>query len=275
MFNELSTNPLSKDKYEANTKVTEFVKTLGTARKNGFDKIRSEFSAFQIKLSPDYSLRDWLNDSSVSKELKDFLFGTIVTPFINEDDEDIGDNYIESYYYFENDDKTKVECLGLTAAFLYDTLSISFNSDPIWRNNQLSIIVHQDETTTQEQVSNVFSKDCFEKEIISKFVENLGEVSLQETELLPNEKSITLFGDHHGKNDLQDLCDKLKNSPYVIEMRSTNFGGNSFIRKIRKDGTIDVVIMKRDERFALWIQTTGRNYRETKMIAENLEERYS
>lgn len=274
MFNELSVNPLSKDKYEAITKVTEFVNTISAARRSGFDKIRSEFSPFEIKLSPNYSLRDWLNDNSVSRDLKNFLFGTIVTPFINEDDESIGDNYVEANYYFENNDKTEVECLGLAAAFLYETLSISFNSDPIWRNNQLPIIIRQDETITHEQVYNVFSKDCFEEEIISKFVEGLGEIELLETELKPEDKKIHL-ADHHGKDDLRNLCNRIKDSVYVIEMRSTNWGGKKFIRKIHKDGVIEIVLVNSDREYALWVQTTGKNYRETKNISEYLEERYS
>jgi hypothetical protein len=82
MFNELSINLPSKDKYDANLKVIEFVKTFSAARRNGFKRIRSEYHPFNINLSLDYSLRDWFFDSTVSKDYKDILFGTIITPFI-------------------------------------------------------------------------------------------------------------------------------------------------------------------------------------------------
>ncbi len=158
---------------------------------------------------------------------------------------------------------------------MQETLSISLNSSTLWKQNSLPIINEVEEVATTIQVNNVFSKDCFDVQLISDFVENLGDVVLEETNINASEKTITLFGDHHGKEYLQPLADKLVKSPYVVEIKSTGFGGNSFIRKIFDNGVIEIVVMKRDERFALWVQTTGRNYRETAAIAQNLKERYS
>ena len=274
MFNELSIELKSKDKYEANERMIEFAKTVTAAYRNGFRKIRSDVLPYEIMIAQNYSLRNWLNDNSVPIEFKNLLFGVFSTPFINEEDENIEDAYIEADYYFQYDDKTEAKCLGLTAAFLYETLSISLNSDSIWSNNQLPIIIRQDEIITHEQVYNVFSKNCFEEEIISKFVEGLGEVNLQETEIEPEDKKIHL-ADHHGKNELSKLCKRIRNSPYVVEMRSTNWGGKNFIRKKHKNGVIEIVLIDSEKEYALWVQTTGRNYRETEVIAKKIEERYS
>ena len=208
------------------------------------------------------------------KDYQDILFGNINQPFINEEDEEVEDKYILSNFHYDKNG-TKQECLGLSAAFFYDTLSISLNSSNLWCINSISIINDIDGVLTTEQVNNVFSKACYDIKSISAFVENLGDVELEETAIEPNEKSITLFGDHHGKKYLQALADKLVNSPYVVEIKSTNFGGNSFIRKVHSNGVLEIVVMKSDDRFALWVQTTGRNYRETEAIAENLKERYS
>lgn len=277
MFNELSIEPLSNNIYEGRDKAKQFALTMASARKNGFSRIRSHHHKADISLSEEYSLQDYLFDKTLPNEhrtYKDILLGTLVLPFIKDEDELIVEAYIESNLHF-NYNGVEQDCLGLSAAFFYETLSISFGIVPVWQNNSLTITNVLNGNSVNEQVNNVFSAACFGVLAISDFVENLGEVDLQETDIIPNEKNIILFGDHHGKKYLKALSDKLKNSPYVIEMRSTDFGGNSFIRKINSDGVIEVVVMKSDERFALWVKTTGGNYRETKAIAENLRERYS
>lgn len=74
---------------------------------------------------------------------------------------------------------------------------------------------------------------------------------------------------------MNELCDKLELSPYVEEMRSTNWGGTKFIRKTTKEGFIEIVLYKTQRKFALLVKTTGRNKRETDAIAEILNEKYS
>ncbi|MGQ3087852.1 hypothetical protein, partial [Flavobacterium sp.] len=87
------------------------------------------------------------------------------------------------------------------------------------------------------------------------------------------EKKIHL-ADHHGKKELQDFCDRIKNSPYVVEMRSTDWGGKNFIRKIHSNGIIEIVLHKTDRQYALQVQTTGSNEQQTTLIAEMLKQRY-
>ena len=278
MYNELSVYPSVTSKHEALEKIKKFALTFSEARKKGFARIRSNITYSDIKPTESYSLQDFLYDKTLPnkefKNYKDILFGSIIQPFINDDDDEVVDAYIQSNFHFEIDGNQH-ECLGLTAAFFYETLSISFGLHPTWENSILSITNVVDGVSKKEQVYNVYSNDCFQTQLISKFVENSGQLVLQITSLEPNQKSITLFGDHHGKKYLQALADKLVNSPYVIEIKSTNFGGNSFIRKVYPDGILEIVILSRDERFALWVKTTGRNFRETKAIAQILREKYS
>lgn len=271
MFNELSVEPLSDTRHEAMDKVKQFAKTMAVAQKKGFGRIRSHLHQSGIVLAEEYSLRDCLFDKDLPRNYKDFLFGTIVSPFINDEDEEVTDAYIQADFYFKNND-AKQDCLGLAAAYLYGLPSISFGVSSTWQRNQLPIVRRQDGVENTEEVYNVFSKDCFTTSTISDFVETLGEIELVKFE---SEAEITLFGDHHGKEDLLALSNKLKNNPYVIEIKSTNFGGSRFVRKIHSDGVLEILVMKSDERFALWVQTTGRNYRETEAIAQILKERYS
>ena len=277
MFNELSVQPLSLNKFDAIEKVKQFALTFSDARKRGFIRIRSHYHYSEIILSKDYSIQDFLFDKTISskdyKNYKDILFGNIVQPFINEEDEEIENAYIQSSFHYNNSG-IEQNCLGLSAAFFYETLCISLNSSTLWRMNLLTISNVQNKATVTEQVNNIFSKDCFNIQSISDFIENLGKVELIISKIKIEDKKIHLAS-HHGKKELNKLCNRIKHNDFVIEMRSTNWGGKDFIRKINKDGVVEIVLVNSQREYALWVQTTGRNYRETKAIAEKLREKYS
>ena len=234
--------------------------------------------AHQIFLSNEngYSLYDWLTNTQVSRRFRDTLFGTLINPFIDEENVEMVDEYIIKNYFFDDADIpiVKKSCLGLASAHLNETLCISLRSANTWAKLQLPLIIEENGQEQIVPVRNVSNPADFNDPIIADFVENIRELVLVETPLQPDQKNIHL-GDHHGKAELQRLCDKLKNNPYVIEMRSTDWGGRRFIRTIRTDGTIDIVLHETDRGYALLVQTSGRNYRETKAIAEILEDRYA
>ncbi len=279
IFNELSIQPLSSNAYTANERMKIFSQAVGAARQKGFNMIRSNYFAHQIQLTSDYTLNDWLINKQIPQEYRDLLYGMITPPFINEEDEEIENQYIKSKYFFEDtaSNINKTECLGLASAYLYETISISFDSLPIWRQTQLQIIIENEQSTETGNVFNVYSKSSFDQQDILNFVEAISEIELQETALVSDDKNIHL-ADHHGKNELQHLCDKLKHSPYITEMRSTEWCRgkcNEFIKKCSKDGTIQIVLYKTERKYSLKVQSTGRNFRETKAIGEILKERYS
>jgi len=276
LLNELSVQPLSEDKYAANDKMKQFAEAISEARKKNFKLIRSHLSSSEISLTEDYTLFDWLQNKDVPTKYRNFLFGMITQPFIKDEDEEVVDKYIEANYFFEDSESgiAKTACTGLASAYLYETLSISLLSAPVWNKTKLPIIIENEEETRIESVFNVSLKKSFEDEEIAEYVGNLGNVELVETDIAPKDKKIHL-ADHHGKKELAELAKQLKNSPYVVEMRSTNWGGKKFIRKTHKDGVIEVLLYKTSKGYALWVQTTGRNLRETKAIAQILDDRYS
>ena len=274
MFNELSIIPVA-DKYAAQSKLMLFVEAANRARKEGFRHIRSHYDTNQITLAEGYTLFDWLNDKSVPKDYRNYMYGMIIRPFIKESDEEIEKQYIEANYYFEDKGAniSKTECLGLASAYLYETLSISLSTSPVWERYKLQITIEKEAQASPAGVYNISSTTSFVPEIIG-FIERAKELTLVETPIAPDEKNIHL-SHHHGIRELRDLCNQLKNCPYVEEMRSTNWRGNKFIRKIQGDGIIEIVLFKTEQQYALLLKTTGRNLRETTAIAEILAERYS
>jgi len=96
---------------------------------------------------------------------------------------------------------------------------------------------------------------------------------LTKSAISPVNKKVHL-SDHHGKKELDELCDRIKNSPYVEEMQSTNWGGKRFIRKVEATGLIEMVLHKTEKQYALNVQTTGKDLIETQAIAEILRDKY-
>lgn len=275
-FNELSIHPISDNKYTARNKMKPFIQGVILSKSKGFGNIISDLYPHEIELAPDYSLKSWFIDKDVPLDLKNYLFGIITPPYIDEDDETIFSQYIDCQYQFEDSENNfpKTPCIGLAAAYLYESLTISLSSASFWEKVKLSLLIETEKESNTYNVFNIFGRESFEDSDLLEFIENLGEVELLEAEILPSEKDIRL-ADHHGKKELSEFCKRIKESPFVVAMRSTNWGGKRFIRNIESSGIIEIVLVNSERQYALHVQTTGRNYRETKAIAEIITERYS
>jgi len=275
MFNELSLKPICSSVEEAKICAHDFAKTYAAAGRAGFLRVRSVYRTSEVQLAPEYSFHDWLMDGSVPKVQREQFYGKWTHPFIDEDDEERSEKYITSDYYFE-DKESKLErqkCFGLTAAHLFQTLSISVATAELWKRIKLNVIVVNEEGELVVPVFNVASPESFNDERVSKFIENLGEVELIETDIAPKDKEVGI-SDHHGKKELNELAARMIHSPYVEIIRSTRWGGNRFVRKVEPTGVIEIVLVNSQRRYALWVQTTGRNYRETLEISKLLADRY-
>lgn len=274
-FNELSVT-LTENKYAANDLMMSFSQAVAEARRKGFRNIRSPLGAHEVQLSDNYTLHNWLFDKEFSETHRSLLYGVIVQPFIDETHTYIENEYLEATYTFEDAENgvTQKECFGLAAAHLYDLPVISLDSHLCWKKIKLAINIQP--TNADAYLSTVFNIsniESYKDSELSRFIENLGEISLIKTEIAPDDKP-NHISDHHGIQELRAYWRKLKNCPYVVEMRSTDWGGRRFIRSIDRSGIVELVLLDTEKRYAMWIRTTGRNYRETKRISEIIEEGY-
>ena len=274
-FNEISRTPLLDDKYQANERMLLFSRAVAEARKNGFRNIRTHYSANEIKLTQDYSFHNWLFDKEFPAESRSLFYDMLVQPFLIEGDEKIEEKFIDATYFFEDLENQipKQECLGLTSAYLSEIPAISFQSNPAWLKNKVGIIIEKGADISTEEVHHIFSKECFSQNSLADFVESISTLELFETNVNPDDKHFH-FTIHHGQQELTELWNRIKNSPFVIEGMSIEWGGNSFFKKPQRDGKIDIVHLKSDRRYAMQVQTTGRNLRETIEIANRLSEQY-
>lgn len=275
VFNEISQTPFLEDKFNANARMVQFSEAVAEARRKGFANIRSHYSTSEIRLTNEYTFRDWMFDRNFPSVHRELFYDMFIQPFIKEDNLEIEEKYIEANYYFEDTENIipKQECLGLTSAYLSETLAISFQSSPAWLKNTLKIIIERENNVSEDKVNHVYSKECFSQDSIADFVESISILNLVETKINPRDKTFHLTA-HHGQQELNELWNRIKNSPFVIEGMSIEWGGNSFYKKPQRDGKVDIVHLKSDRRYSIQIQTTGRNLRETIEIAKRLEEQY-
>jgi hypothetical protein len=281
-FNELSVLPAASDKFAARRIMVVFAETAGAARRRNIKSIKTDLYAGDITLCPGYSMRDWLliDASKSDRTYRDFLIGMIRPPFIPEEKEDV---YLSAAYYFEDQENhiEKTECQGLAAAYISDTLSISFQNGPAWSKPELTILVKGRDGSEQKPVLNVFSPGNFDTGAINCFIaekmlEEQGDSFLRRTDLLPAWKRCHITDDH-GKDKLIKFWESLRNSPYVESAMSTVFSPRAahFIREIEPGGEAGIVLLSKDPPYTLRVKTTGTCYPETRRIAELLEKEFS
>jgi hypothetical protein len=280
MFNELSETPVSNNKALANQKVAALIECHKKARENGFQKIRFSKNFHKINIANGYNLEQWLNETN-QRTYKALILSARTFPFINSEDSWAEDEYLKYHFYFENPEPLfeRTKCLGLAAAHIYDSLSISFQGSPIWESNIIAITKVNDQNLLAEKVdvTNVFSGCCFNTETVQKFIERISEIVLAPSLLQPSEKAIH-FRPDHGTYELNEFAQKIIKSPYVhgiINSLPWNPRNTNLIRRVYPDGRIELVLYWTDKGLGMVVQTTGRNQRETEEIAKLLEEEYT
>jgi hypothetical protein len=276
VFNELSLQHPFQTENEAIAAAEGFAKTAKKLQAKGLNKIRSEQNTREIFLwkqeNQFLTLHEWLFDKRNDYSI--FLASMIIKPFIDEEDSDKEQQYMQNDFTLESNG---LPCPGLAAAYLYDTLSLSFANGATWQTNDISICVTPNTGTKKtkkvEIVKNVYSENCLEDTAIQNFIQQRS-VSLKQTDIAPQDKDLHL-SPHHGQKELQDFWERLRESPYVVSAKSTKWGGKQFIRKTHSSGEIEIVLTETQKSYALMVQTTGKNIWETKAIAEKLKNQFT
>lgn len=278
IFNELSLHHKVDSQFEAQERMKNLLQTCKEAKKAAkgfnFNRLRVRADFFEAHLCENYTINDWLNDSSISRTLKDLLLGLRRYPFIAETDESIEHLFIQNYYYlnepkFQDLHKKSVE--GLAVAFLYNTLSISFIKHTIWNKTEIELTENEEKSVRVRHISQ--PKHI---EFHQEWLDDNRPIELVKTDLSLEEKIIDLRDDH-GQDVLMRFAKKLISSPHVVKVINSlpfNPKQKNFVRKIYPDGTIEIVLTWTDEGFGLIFQTTGRNLQETQAIGNLIRAKF-
>ena len=281
IFNEFSTFHKAETTHIANSRMEQLLLTFRSLKGYNVNvkKIRFRRDYYQLSLSENYSIQDWLDNPAVRKTFKDLFRGIIKYPIVDESDENVEEKFISNYYYLAEDSIPEllgVSVEGLAVAFLVNSLAISLQSHPLWRHTEIKLLEREENSEKIVNVKHISAPDHID--IHREWLENNRHVEIVKTSILAENKPIKLSSDHHGNNILKDFAKRLNQSSYVIgTINSMSFNPKcrNFIHNCYPDGKIEIVLVWTDPGYGIIIQTTGRNIQETNYIAKVLEEKYS
>lgn len=222
------------------------------------------------------------------RNFRDLLYAFLKPPYENPAVDKKEDEYLEhryttdstTHYAADNEAHSaecneahnaeyQAECFGLALAYIMHSATVSISRAP-WKTSVINIF--QDDTPLA--VLNYYDSASAEQN--QEWLESLKEVELVPSTLLPEEKKIDLRDDH-GKKELKAFAERLRRNQYVEEIVNSlpfNQNTHTFIRRIRPNGLVELVLRWTDEGFGLVVKTTGRNYRETEKIAKILKDEF-
>jgi hypothetical protein len=208
-----------------------------------------------------------------TRTFRDTIFAIYRYPFIDDDTEE-EDRYIQNSFSILRDEN-RLRAHGLAAAYLYQTVGISFCSAPFWDALRFVLQIEGKEENCVEILS-VSKPEHFEEQVFLEWKENNTEIQLVECSIPITDKCISLRDDH-GKDVLQQFAERLIYSSYIVAVINSlpyNSNETNFIRKVKPDGIIEIVLTNTDKGLGLVAKTTGRNYKETEAIAKILREKF-
>lgn len=277
IFNELSEYPLSDDLTEAFRRIEKFALTYKQIPDSIFNKgirLDSSKEISSIFLMPKLTLRDFIKQSQGrQRTLLSFLLGIGRYPYF--DNDDIEEEYLSKSYTISQNNEAK-SAIGLAAAYLQNTIGISFESEEYWQTCVYDLHIEDEESSQNVQVLSVSTPDHFEEHALKEWLNEHSDIELIKTDIEPQNKEIH-FRDDHGTDLLMAFARKIIKSPYVVGIvNSCSFSphNRNFVRNVSDDGILEITLSWTDRGLGMAIRTTGRNLRETRMIAEIIREKY-
>lgn len=148
VFNELSINPCCTSFEELNQRIENLLNTCKEARGHfNFKKLRFTQELHEYKLLTNtFSFYDYIKDKRVKPNIKTLLLTIRRYPFIDDEDENIFNQYITNKFHFAHENE-KQKCDGLATAYLYQTVAVGF-ANTVWINNLKAPII----ITTEENI---------------------------------------------------------------------------------------------------------------------------
>lgn len=160
-------------------------------------------------------------------------------------------------------------CIGLALAIILGSAGLSIGGE-----ESGAAFIHITRDGDMDIARNICTEEHVEVHIPQ--LQQGEEPELVESDLQAEDKQISLRNDH-GMDILEDFSKRLIRCPYVVGIVNSlpfNSHERNFIRKIRDDGLIEIVLPWTDRGYGIVVKTTGRTIRETERIGEIIKEKY-
>lgn len=253
-FNERSIKDKESIESYAVIEIVEIYKAL----------LKHNVTTCRISPNDNHKLFQMMNRLPNAINIRNFYFSFFRSPYESEAVEEIQDSYLEHNWIYHDE-----ACIGFALAFLLESASLSIPGSD-WNSPWIEFFIDG----LLSQVRNISIKGHVDLHRLYLF--NQTEIELISCSIPISEKKIVLRHDH-GMDVLEDFSKRLLRSPYLIGVINSlpfNPYERKFIRKIRENGLIEIVLPWTDKGYGLVVKTTGRTYRETERIAKIIEEEY-
>lgn len=167
ILNELSVRDLAGTPDDARQAMNNLLQLCKKAKDEmGFRHLRLQKAGiFNEELVLDYTLIQWLNDSQVSRTLRDFFSSLWKYPYFESEEEELENQIILSKFLLNEPEHTcnGEEVEGLAAAWLKRTLAVSFCSHPVWSKNKIGLTIDWFDAGTEDvEVYNACTESCLD-----------------------------------------------------------------------------------------------------------------
>lgn len=184
VFNELSA-PF-ENRFKANDGIKFFIETCIAASRKGLTNVRLQKNIgdnlFNLELAPGYFLHNWLH-TGIDDVLKDRFREIITSSPLITDDEPIEKEKNElASFLISVDGRNPRSAEGLGAAFLLETVAVSFLSHPSWDHHEIKGITHyyikEDGSDAEDSVTVLHASRTSHMEIHELWLEKKRKESL-------------------------------------------------------------------------------------------------
>jgi hypothetical protein len=231
-----------------------------------------------LQVTQEQKFSEWLGNLNTGEKNKIFAIVN-KRPFTEEYLGDKNDDTLK-YYFVSSDLNMEQEyCEGLATADIMDIPSISLMHHEIWKNIKLEIFRETGQSENPPEsvlVFNAATNEVLFRDDFKNFCESVSNAELVPCTLSFDEKNICLRDDH-GMDILRKFAERIIRNDYVEGvLNSLPFNGKTsrFIRRIKRNGLIEIVLHWEDGGYGMVLKTTGRNYRETEAIANILKTKF-
>lgn len=199
-----------------------------------------------------------------SINIRNFYFSFFRSPYESEEVDGYQEEYYEYNWSYDNG-----SCMGFALAFLLNSASFSIDNEN-WGRPFVRFLRDEEGVNAR----NI----CTEEHVDIHIPQLQGEeeIELLECGIEIADKKIVLRNDH-GMDELEEFSKRLIRCPYLIGVINSlphNPNRRKFIKKIRENGLIEIVLPWTDKGYGIVVKTTGRTLRETEKIAEIIEEEF-
>lgn len=254
-FNELSIE--AKDELSKESVLT-FAKVYRALLKH-------KVTTCRISSEDNYKLHQMIQRLPDYLNIRNFYFSFFRSPYESKAVEKNQDEFLEHEWFYNN--RT---CVGFSLAAILNSAALSIY-EPEWDSAFIPIM----KDGTIDTVRNISIEQHVDIHIPQILIDK-EEPKLIECDLQIEEKKVILRNDH-GKDILTNFSNRLLMCPYVVGIVNSlpfNPHERKFIKKIRSEGLIEIVLPWTDKGYGVIVKTTGRTMAETEKIGKIIEEKY-